>query len=96
MKKQTSPYFEAVLARAGYLNVTSLSDPRQVEPSVSIQAPDLVLLDLMMPYISGLGIMERLSEILPEDDYVPILVLTASATRETLESAAFRSDGLPD
>ncbi len=80
---------EAVLERAGYTNVTSLTDPRLVEDDVAAREPDLILLDLMMPRVDGFSVMKRLGEILPEDAYLPILVLTAAATREARERALF-------
>ena len=55
-------------------------DPRQVVPLVKEFQPDLILLDLMMPYLDGYAVMEQLRLVIPSDTYLPILVLTADAT----------------
>jgi putative nucleotidyltransferase with HDIG domain len=55
-------------------------DPRQVVLLVKEFQPDLIMLDLMMPYLDGYAVMEQLHLVIPSDTYLPILVLTADAT----------------
>ena len=39
--------------------------------------PDIILLDITMPYYTGLELMEMIKDENPENDYLPILILTA-------------------
>jgi CheY-like chemotaxis protein len=67
---------EQMLDNAGYLNVTSCTDPFQVRALHLEHAYDLILLDLQMPGMDGFGVMAGLQDIEP-DSYVPVLVVTA-------------------
>jgi putative two-component system response regulator len=48
--------------------------------------PDLILLDLHMPHLTGLEVMDRLNEI-AEASYLPILILSADLTPEARRDA---------
>ena len=78
---------ERMLARAGYTEVASTTDPRQVAPLARRFDPDLVLLDLGMPHLDGYGVMGELRKVVPEGSYLPILVLTAEASEEARRRA---------
>ncbi|WP_058866271.1 HD domain-containing phosphohydrolase [Chloracidobacterium thermophilum] len=82
---------ENLLAEAGYRRVFSTTDSRQVVGLYRELSPDLVILDLHMPYRNGFQVMEDLREI-EHDSYIPVLVLTGlpdHATRlRALESGA--------
>ena len=81
-KQENILLLEDILTKAGYKSVLSTSDPRDVlDLFVSFQ-PDLVLLDINMPHMSGFEVMEQIKEVF-ESDYLPILVLTAYHDRET-------------
>lgn len=71
----------------GCLNIKSTSDSRTVISLVKSFDPDLILLDLKMPYLSGFDIMEQFSNERIMDinfkKYLPILVLTADISHET-------------
>ncbi|MGH7465756.1 MAG: hybrid sensor histidine kinase/response regulator, partial [Longimicrobiales bacterium] len=54
---------------------------------IETQQPDLILLDLHMPYMSGFDVMRKLRERLPPDTFLPILVLTADVTPQAKERA---------
>src|SRR5690606_32149675 len=58
------------------------TDAREGVALVRAEAPDLVLLDLMMPYVSGLDILAELRHD-PATAHTPVIVLTASTDRET-------------
>jgi two-component system NtrC family sensor kinase len=77
----------AVLEFASYTNVTCLSDSRQLLPIFHEIQPDLVLLDLHMPHVDGLAAMDQLATVVPEDDYLPTLVLTGDNTSQAKEKA---------
>jgi two-component system NtrC family sensor kinase len=76
-----------VLECSGYANVNCLSDSRNILPTVQEFQPDLVLLDLHMPHVDGLAAMDQLATIIPEVDYLPVLVLTGDSTPEAKEKA---------
>jgi PleD family two-component response regulator len=78
---------ERFLERSGYTNVLSTTDSRQVLPLYHDFQPDLIVLDLLMPHLDGYAIMERLATEVPEETYLPILVLTADNTSEAMHRA---------
>src|SRR5690606_30238442 len=75
------------LADEDYSNVTCISDSRQTIAAYESIQPDLILLDLHMPGIDGFEILRLLGERIPEEEYLPILVLTADVTEVTKERA---------
>ena len=82
---------EQMLEAAGYTDVHSTTDPRVVLDRHRDECFDLILLDIRMPHLSGIQVMENLAGEIG-DDHVPILVLTAQtddATRvEALRTGA--------
>ena len=68
---------EEMLQEAGYTRVSSTMEPEQV-CAMHRKAPfDLILLDLQMPGMDGFQVMEGLKASTAEDDYLPVLVITA-------------------
>ncbi len=78
---------EEILRGAGYSNVKSTQDPRQALGLYCEFQPDLVILDLHMPHLSGLALMEQFGGCTAPDNYVPILVLTADVLPEARQKA---------
>ncbi|MGH2679308.1 MAG: HD domain-containing phosphohydrolase [Actinomycetota bacterium] len=78
---------ERILGRAGYRNVRSTTDPEALAGLISESRPDLLLLDLKMPRLDGFTILERLRTGALADPDLPILVLTADATRDAKRRA---------
>jgi DNA-binding response OmpR family regulator len=78
---------EAFLEMQGYEHVYSTTDSRQVSEIVDKFKPDLLLLDLMMPHVSGFEVMSQLKKDGALTRYLPVLVLTADATTETKQKA---------
>lgn len=78
---------ERLLHRAGFAQVRTLTDPRMVMRTFETFEPDLLLLDLHMPWIDGFGILEMLSEVIPPEEYFPILVLTGDLSEEVQDQA---------
>lgn len=78
---------EALLAREGFRNVVSTTESEQAMDLFVAFDPDLVLLDLMMPVLSGYAVLERLERRRAPDDFRPVLVLTADATTEAKRRA---------
>lgn len=77
---------DRILARAGYTDVSSLMDPREFWTEYDALAPDLILLDLHMPRVSGLQILADLNERVGHT-FIPVLVLTADVTDEAKDRA---------
>jgi signal transduction histidine kinase len=77
----------SLLAKAGYTDLVSTTDARQVALLYTEQQPDLVLLDLRMPHRSGFEILADLHRLTPKDSFVPVLVLTADVASEALRRA---------
>jgi len=78
---------ERILQTGGYTNLTTTTDPRQVLEFFAVYQPDLILLDLMMPHVDGFDLMTQLRSRIPENTYLPIMVLTADATPKTKQQA---------
>ncbi len=78
---------EDLLAREGFTNVVSTTEPEQVLGLHQAFDPDLVLLDLMMPGLSGYAVLEQLQRRRSAGDFRPVLVLTADATSEARRRA---------
>ena len=66
----------AMLEDAGYKNLLGLTDPREIDALLERERPDLVLLDLRMPYLDGHQVMALMRERLGRSS-PPIIVLTA-------------------
>lgn len=78
---------EQMLGRAGYSNILSATDPRTAATLFEAFQPDILLLDWLMPYLTGREVLRDLRPLIPGQSYPPILVLTADITRETRASA---------
>ena len=74
---------EQLLAREGLTNVLSSTQPLRTLDLFNSSEPDLVILDLHMPEFDGFAVLEQLNRRIPGGEYLPILVLTADATRDT-------------
>lgn len=67
---------ENLLRQRGYKNVQSCSDPFQVTALHREHQFALILLDMQMPGLDGLGVMTKLRAEAPER-YLPVLIITA-------------------
>ncbi len=78
---------EQVLQRAGFANLVSTTDSREVAALCEHEDPDLVLLDLHMPHRDGFGVLRDLAPRRADGGYLPVLVLTADPNPETKQRA---------
>lgn len=76
-------FFEMV----NYQNVKSITDSREAIEVIQSFKPDIILLDLNMPFVSGFDILEKLNEVVEPDEYLPVLILTADITIEAKRKA---------
>jgi len=75
------------LEMQGFKNLKSTTDPRDITDLLINFNPDIILLDLSMPYMTGFEVMELLKSYIPKDTYLPILVLTADITSQSKQKA---------
>ncbi|NQX66728.1 response regulator [Paenibacillus alba] len=73
---------ERILRHAGFSNLVSTMEPKQMEALYQEHQPDIILLDLHMPEMDGYRALEVLKGLKREGDYLPVLILTADVTQE--------------
>jgi cyclic di-GMP phosphodiesterase len=78
-----------LLERAGFSRLETTSDSREVADLYVRFRPDLILLDLHMPHMDGLQVMDQLNQI-AEASYLPILMLTGDMSQEAKREALSR------
>jgi putative two-component system response regulator len=77
---------EELLSEAGYKQLRSVTDSRLALETCDTFAPDLILLDLMMPHVDGFAILHSLRSA-GDEVFLPVIVLTADANEETKRAA---------
>jgi putative two-component system response regulator len=78
-----------LLERAGFSRIETTEDSREAASLYVKFRPDLILLDLHMPYRDGLEVMDELNQI-AEASYLPILMLTGDVSQEAKREALSR------
>jgi putative two-component system response regulator len=70
------------LRDAGYQNFVTIADAVQALPTLRAENPDLVLLDIRMPKVNGLDILQQIREdrLLKS---IPVLIFTSATDMET-------------
>ncbi|SHF72467.1 two-component system, NtrC family, response regulator AtoC [Desulfofundulus australicus DSM 11792] len=71
-------FLAEVLEDAGY-SVQTAQDGRRALELVSQSSPDVVLLDIRMPELDGMVVMDRIKQM---DDRLPVILMTAFGTTE--------------
>jgi two-component system, cell cycle response regulator DivK len=74
---------EAILQEEGYKTFTAFN-AKEAFASISKYKPDLILLDLLMPQVSGFDILERLKSDLSTSE-IPVVIVSAVNTKENIE-----------
>jgi putative two-component system response regulator len=78
-----------LLERSGFTNLHSTNDPREAAGLFQSIQPDLVLLDLHMPHMDGLEVIDALTHA-GDAVYLPILMLTGDITPQARREALSR------
>ena len=95
-KEENVRLLAGILRVAGYVSVTTTTDPSEVCALYRQNRYSLILLDLQMPGTDGFQVMEGLKEI-EGDGYLPVLVITAQPDQKlrALEAGAKDFVGKP-
>jgi signal transduction histidine kinase len=78
---------ERMLRAEHFAHLASTTDSRDAVRLFQEFQPDLVLTDWMMPHVDGFAVIQQLRGLIANDDYLPILVLTADVTQTTRQAA---------
>lgn len=76
-----------ILEPEGYGQFITTTDPRTTVDLYREHHPDLILLDLKMPYLEGHEVLALLRQEIPPETYLPILVLTSDGSTEARRRA---------
>lgn len=79
-EQQTLDSFSLALRSAGIENIKTINDSREAMPFVLKHGASVIILDLYMPYISG---VELLNQIRNNVANIPVIIMTASNDIET-------------
>lgn len=79
--------FERILKRAGYVNVRSATDARLALPLFREFEPDIVLMDLRMPFLDGVNVMQQLRQRHAVGEFLPVVLVTGDTTPAAREHA---------
>ena len=70
-----------------FAQLATTTDSRNALELFRTFQPDVVLLDLRMPHLDGLEVLAMLSEEIPADTYLPIVVLTSDSSHDAKRRA---------
>jgi len=76
---------EMLLSVDGY-DVTTVEDGKAALEFLKDHTPDLAILDVKMPYLTGIEVCDRMKRI-PRLKHVPVLILTALRDEDTVQRA---------
>ena len=74
----TMEVVQAFLEEAGYRNFVLIEKSSEAMASLEKQRPDLLLLDLVMPQVSGFDILKAI-RVHPKLKHLPVIILTSSS-----------------
>ena len=74
------------LAAEGYHNFITITDPRETSKLLKSEKPDVVLMDIMMPYLTGLDLL-RYRQRTPEFQHIPFIILSATSENQVKRDA---------
>ena len=74
------------LAAEGYHKFITINDPREAFKSIKSEKPDVVLMDIMMPHLTGLDLL-RYRQSTPEFQHIPFIILSATSENQVKRNA---------
>ena len=74
------------LMAEGYKNFVTITDPRKSLEVIEKERPDVVLVDIMMPHITGIELL-RLRRQAPSLHHIPFIVLSANSEKNIKREA---------
>ncbi|MEL7496431.1 MAG: HD domain-containing phosphohydrolase [Planctomycetota bacterium] len=74
------------LSSDGYENFITLTDPREALETIEFEKPDVVLLDIMMPHITGLDLL-KIRKKSAAIQHIPFIILSANAENQIKREA---------
>lgn len=74
------------LAAEGYHNFVTINDPRETFKLLKSEKPDVVLMDIMMPHLTGLDLL-RYRQRTPEFQHIPFIILSATSENQVKRDA---------
>src|SRR5690606_11739023 len=78
---------DRLLRHKGFMTIETVADSRRAVDRLRAFHPDLVCLDLRLPHVSGLEVLEALQPHITGADYVPVLILTAETSPDARQKA---------
>jgi putative two-component system response regulator len=80
-------FLRHVLEDQGYAGIFAITDAAEAVERLDDIAPDIILLDLVMPGFDGFQFMERFREWLPPGAFIPLVVVTGDTSADTRRRA---------
>ena len=77
----TMEVVQTFLEEAGYHNFVLIEESTEAMKAIELHCPDLLLLDLMMPEVSGFDILQAVRSH-PKFKHLPIIILTSSSDNQ--------------
>ena len=74
------------LSADGYDNFVTLTDPREAFEAIDRENPDVVLLDIMMPHITGLDLL-KVRQRTASFQHIPFIILSANSENQIKREA---------
>lgn len=74
------------LSSDGYENFITLTDPREALETIDREHPDVVLLDIMMPHITGLDLL-KVRQQTTTLQHIPFIILSANSEKQIKQDA---------
>lgn len=74
---------ESILLTSKGYEVRGVANGKAALEALAEEAPDLVLLDIMLPEIDGFEVCRRIKEN-PDTSHIPVIMLTAKKSREDM------------
>jgi putative two-component system response regulator len=78
---------ERLLGRIGYSSIHSTTDSREVLTLCETLSPDIVLLDLRMPYLDGFEVLKQLEPFTGGGQFLPVVALTGDPSEAAKDRA---------